>query len=75
MGNPPPTTDPDKLADRIEFLWSMARTIAPGHPRGVKKFRTIDEANLDRDEWVTRRARALREHRSETNKPGPTRKE
>jgi len=49
------------LIRRIRSLWAFSRRLAPGAaPRGLRKFRTLDEANRDRDAWVDRRARALR---------------
>ena len=44
--------DRGKLADRTE-------TTARVRPRGVRKFRTIEEANADRDKWDKQRARCV----------------
>lgn len=60
MTSPPVERDLDKLADRLEFLWAMARAGVSGHVRGVKKFRNLDEANADREIWIRTRARRLR---------------
>ncbi len=55
-----------RLLERIRRLWERARRIVPtGGPRGVRKFRTIEEANADRLEWTRRRALALREQRKQ----------
>jgi len=52
--------DPD-LFTRIRRLWTFAARLAPGAaPRGLRRFRTIEEANLEREEWTARRVRALR---------------
>jgi hypothetical protein len=52
------------LVPRIRSLWEFARRLAPGAPpRGLRRFRTIEEANAERDEWVAARVRALREAR------------
>ena len=55
--------DPE-LVPRIRRLWTFARRLAPGvAPRGIRRFRTIEEANRDRDAWIELRIRALREQR------------
>lgn len=52
------------LFARIRSLWSFARRLAPGAaPRGVRRFRTLEEANQHREEWIERRVRALRDAR------------
>jgi len=52
------------LVPRIRRLWAFARRPAPGAaPRGVRRFRTLEEANLEREAWIARRARALRKAR------------
>jgi hypothetical protein len=56
-----------RLVPRIRSLWAFASRLAPGSaPRGVRKFRSPEEAERDRDEWVARRALALRAARCET---------
>lgn len=58
-----PPGDP-RLVERIRSCWEFASRLAPGAaPRGLRRFRTIEEANLDREEWTMRRARELREAR------------
>jgi len=55
--------DPE-LVPRIRRLWAVARRLAPGSaPRGIRKFRTPEEANRDRENWIQQRVRALREAR------------
>lgn len=58
-----PPGDP-RLAERIRNCWEFARRLAPGAaPRGLRRFRTIEEANLDREAWTNQRARELRDAR------------
>jgi hypothetical protein len=54
------------LPGRIRRLWERSRKLAPlGIPRGLRKFRSIEEANAEREAWVRRRVRRIRErHRS-----------
>ncbi len=55
-----PPGDP-KLLARIRTLWDFSARLAPGAaPRGVRKFRTLEEANRDRDLWTQRRIHSLR---------------
>jgi len=50
--------DPD-LARRIRELWDFAARLAPAPPfRGLKRFRSIEEANEERDQRTARRMRA-----------------
>lgn len=52
--------DPD-LPLRIRRLWALSVRLAPlGVPRGLRKFKTIEEANEEREVWVRRRVRAIR---------------
>jgi hypothetical protein len=52
--------DAATLSARIRRLWQFTGRLArPTVPRGVRRFRTIEEANEERDERVTRRIRAL----------------
>ncbi len=56
-----------QLVPRIRKLWAFAARLAPGTaPRGVRKFRSAEEAQQDRDEWVTLRAHALRATRHQS---------
>jgi hypothetical protein len=58
-----PRGDP-QLARRIRDLWAFASRLAPGSaPRGIRRFRTLEEANRDRERWIEQRARSLREAR------------
>jgi len=50
-----------RLAARIRALWAFSRRLAPGAaPRGLRRFRTLEEANQERDTWCARRAHELR---------------
>jgi hypothetical protein len=55
--------DPE-LAARIRRLWRFALRLAPGiTPRGLRRFRTLEEADRERAAWIEQRARGLREER------------
>lgn len=55
--------DPE-LVPRIRSLWAFADRLAPGAaPRGIRRFRTFEEATRERDRWIELRARTLRESR------------
>lgn len=52
--------DNTTLSARIRRLWHFTGRLArPTVPRGIRRFRTIEEANEERDERVTRRIRDL----------------
>lgn len=55
-----------RLGERIRRLWERSRRLAPplGIPRGVRKFRSIEEANADRDALTRARVAALRAQRA-----------
>jgi len=56
--------DDPQLVSRIRSLWTFARRLAPGGaPRGIRRFRSPEEAGRERDEWIEIRARKLREMR------------
>ena len=61
-----PTGDPTIIA-KIRYLWRLSEfllhPVGTCIPRGVRKYRTIQEANLDRDKWETDRVEQLREAR------------
>jgi hypothetical protein len=54
-----------RLVPRIRSLWTFSARLLGGRsgPRGIRRFRTIEEANEDREQWVLERARALRAER------------
>ncbi len=44
--------DDPKLPDRIRRWWCVCARFSRTHaPRGVRKFRTIEEANAERETW------------------------
>lgn len=58
--------DDPKLVDRIRALWERSRRLVPGGvsiPRGVRRYRSIEEAGADREAWTRERVRAIRADR------------
>ncbi|HEX9711726.1 MAG TPA: hypothetical protein VGB52_04120 [Actinomycetota bacterium] len=54
------SSDDPALARRIRSLWARAARLAPPNiPRGLRKFRTIEEAARERAEWERARIVAL----------------
>lgn len=54
----------ESLGRRIRAVLSLTRAIPPLNvPRGVRKFRTIDELNADRDRWEQERVDLMRARR------------
>ena len=52
------------LVSRIRKLWAFAARLAPGAPpRGLRRFRTLEDARRERELWTERRARDLRRER------------
>lgn len=58
---------------RLEAAWALTRLAGGGLPQGLRKFRTIEEANEDRLAWTRARAQArLKETGTATTSPrGP----
>jgi hypothetical protein len=58
-----PTGDPS-IPRRIRYLWRLSefllRPVGTCIPRGVQKYRSIEEANADRDRWESDRIQRLR---------------
>ena len=58
--------DPE-IIRRIKYLWEFSEALLQPVglciPRGVRKYRSIEEANADRDRWETERVQKLREYR------------
>lgn len=54
----------------LRFLWSVGSvlTLRFPPPRGVQKFRSIEEANAARDAWETERIHWLQETRAKKAK-------
>ena len=56
--------DPN-LIPRIRRLWTIWSRLVPlGIPRGLRKFRRIEDANREREAWVERRVRAIERGRA-----------
>lgn len=52
------------LGAHIRALWAFSMRLAPRQiPRGVRRFRSLEEANREREQWVTLRVQRLRRHR------------
>ena len=60
MPRPERITDPASLIARIRAVWGRAALLAPPPvvPRGVTRFRSIEEANLARTELTMQRMRS-----------------
>lgn len=61
---------PDKAYfQRVAWLWELSDRICPrSYPKGIFKYRTIQEANKDADRWITANARQVREERLRAGK-------
>jgi hypothetical protein len=56
------TSDDPALPRRIRNLWSRRSLAGPlDGPRGVLKYRSIEDANADRDRWEAARVARIRE--------------
>ena len=56
--------DDPELPRRIGSLWRLATQITPLQiPRGVRKFRSIEEAQQERRRWTSARIAALTSRR------------
>jgi hypothetical protein len=60
------TGDPS-IPDKVRYLWRFSelllRPVGTCIPRGVQKFRSIEEANSDRGRWEQERVDRLRAER------------
>ena len=57
-------SDHPDLHRRIARLWATSARLVPLNiPRGLRKFRNIEEANREREQWVADRVRALADAR------------
>jgi hypothetical protein len=53
-----------QLATRIRRLWAFSARLAPGAaPRGLRLFRTLEEAQAERADWELERTQRLRRER------------
>ncbi|HFE64893.1 hypothetical protein B1H10_07940 [candidate division KSB1 bacterium 4484_188] len=49
---------------RVAELWNFANKLSPvSYPRGIFKFRSLEEANKQREEWELNRAREIQSKR------------
>lgn len=56
--------DDPRLADAIRAVWARGARLARVQPRpGVRKFRSIEEANADREAVLAERIKRLRAER------------
>lgn len=55
-----------RIPQTLRLLWSMAKALTPHYPlpRGVQKFRSIEEANASREAWEMERLRWLLKERA-----------
>lgn len=55
------------IPDRIRYLWRLSESLLGGIgtciPRGVRKYRSIEEAQADRDRWEQERVDRIRASR------------
>jgi len=53
-----------RLVTRMKALWAFSARLVPRQiPRGVRKFRSIEEANQEREQWVSRRVQTVHARR------------
>jgi hypothetical protein len=58
----PPRAPPSELMARIAAAWERAHLrFSPDPPRGVRRFRSLDEAQAERKQRTRERARRLRQ--------------
>jgi hypothetical protein len=56
--------DTVRLAARIRSLWSFSARLCPSMiPRGLRKFRSIEEAQEERERWIQARVDFIRRTR------------
>lgn len=65
--------DPERLARRLTDLFERSRQWAPGLPTGVRRFRTPEEANSWREQWVTERMLRIQTQRRAEASPAEVR--
>jgi hypothetical protein len=55
--------------ERVKQLWNFAKTVCPiRYPRGIFKFKTIEEANAHREAVELAHAKELRKARKQASK-------
>jgi hypothetical protein len=66
---PLPKGDP-AIVRKMRYLWRLSSAFGPlCIPRGVRKYRSIEEANADRDVWEQKRVTLWRDMRRAQRKP------
>ena len=67
-----PAGDPS-IAQKVRYLWRFSelllRPVGTCIPRGVRKYRSIEEANADRDRWESERIDRIRVERKRRQMP------
>lgn len=67
MGRVPEPSAEGDLPRRVAVLWALSARISPrSYPRGVFKFRSIEEARQARERVVTENVRRLRQEREQS---------
>jgi hypothetical protein len=62
------TGDPS-IPDKMRYLWRLAGAFGPlCIPRGVRKYRSVEEADADRDRWEQERVDLWRRMRGESRR-------
>ena len=55
------------IGPRFRYLCALVSAMAPGGaPRGVRKYRSVEEADADRERWERERVERLRRERSKS---------
>lgn len=60
---PPLPAGPERIRMLRSFWKGWARLVPPLELRGVRRYRTLEEADADREAAVRRRARRIRDQR------------
>ena len=66
-----PTAGDSSISQKIRYLWRFSELllwpVGTCIPRGVRKYRSIEEANADRDRWEKERVDRIRVERKRYN--------
>ena len=66
-----PTGDPS-IPKKIRYLWRFSelllQPVGTCVPRGVRKYRSIEDANIDRSRWEQERVERLRRERRSSDR-------
>ncbi len=56
----------DAYLERVRQLWRRSALLNPrSYPKGVRKYRTLEEAQAERDRWLTEHVQKLQREREE----------